>query len=67
MINYYEQFYSLMDSWHDDDRLGFKRSSKQILNCITEYLTDDLSFVANNISDMDREYLIKLGKMLEKG
>lgn len=41
-------------------------SNIQIMNGVVSWLTEDITWIRNNISQVDRELLIKLGKFLEK-
>lgn len=37
----------------------------QITNAITTWLTEDVNWINNNISQVDKELLIKLGRFLQ--
>lgn len=52
----------VMVEWLDEGN-----SSKSILNYITEFLIEDVSWTNQNISKVDRENLIKLAERLKLG
>lgn len=59
-MNYYSEASELFDRWSDQG------TSKQIINFITEYLVGDTFWLNENISKVDREQLVNLGKFLER-
>lgn len=51
----YSEFYDLMESWTTDIR-----GSRQAINCIVEFLADDVYWLKQNISVVDIEFLKQL-------
>lgn len=56
---YYQQFQTMMDCWHDEGN-----TSKAILNCIVEYLTEDAKWTVNNMSSYDKEQIKRLAERM---
>lgn len=55
---YYSEVYDLFEQWRES-------KPKQLINFIVEYLDEDKYWLNSNISKVDKETLIKIGKYLE--
>lgn len=60
-MNFTEQAYDLFDEWCNEPKY-----SKRMINFLVEQLSSDTYWLKENISKVDREILIELGKLLEK-
>lgn len=60
-MNYANAAYDLFDEWINEPHY-----SKRMLNFLVEQLTQDVYWTENNISKVDKELLIELGKRLER-
>jgi len=58
--NYRERAYDLFDEWVNEHNY-----SKRMINFLVEQLTSDTYWLKENISKVDRDLLIELGKLLE--
>lgn len=58
--NFYMVAQGVFDQWEQQ-----AKSSKQIINFLVEYLAGDTYWLNANISEVDRETLVKLAKFLE--
>lgn len=61
MNQFYSKFSELTDEWCNSPR-----SSKQIINCLVEFLAEDLDWLDQCISKVDRETLVSIAKRLER-
>lgn len=55
---YYSKANEIFEQWQES-------KPKQLINFIVEYLDEDKYWLASNISKVDKETLIKIGKYLE--
>lgn len=60
-MTFTEQAYDLFDEW-----CNAPNYSKRMINFLVEQLSSDTYWLKENISKVDREILIELGKLLEK-
>jgi len=59
MNPYYKSLYDALDLFSTEG------TGTQLINILVEYLCEDLEWVANNISTVDAEHLVKLAKLIE--
>ena len=59
-MNKYSEAYELFDKWSDEG------GGKQIINFLTNFITEDTFWLNENISRVDRKTLIELGKFLDR-
>lgn len=59
MNPYYKSLYDALDLFSTEG------TSKQLINILVEYLCEDPRWVADNISVVDAERLVKLAKLIE--
>lgn len=59
--NYRAQISDLLDEWVDNSK-----QAKNIINCLVEFLTADMYWLNQHISEDDRETLILAAKKLER-
>lgn len=52
--------YDLLNEW-----VGNQNQSKNVINCLVEFLTEDLFWLNANISAVDRDTFIRTAKKLE--
>lgn len=60
-MNYVNAAYDLFDDWVNEPNY-----SKRMINFLVEQLTQDVYWTETNISKVDKELLIELGKRLER-
>lgn len=56
---YYSEVTEIFDQWSEE-------KPKQLINFIVEYLADDLYWLNDNISKVDRETFLKIAARLEQ-
>ncbi len=61
-VNHRAQVSDLFDEWTNNPK-----QSKNIINCLVEFLTGDMYWLNENISKVDRETLVAAAKRLEHG
>ena len=59
--NHRAQISDLLDEWTDNSK-----QAKNIINCLVEFLTADMYWLNQHISEVDRETLILAAKKLER-
>ena len=59
--NHRAQISDLLDEWTDNSK-----QAKNIINCLVEFLTADMYWLNQHISEDDREPLILAAKKLER-
>lgn len=52
---------NLLNDWVDNEK-----QAKNIINCLVQFLTEDVYWLDKNISKVDREILIAVAKRLEQ-
>lgn len=63
-MNYRNQVEALLDDWFNSSN---GKQSKNIINCLVEFLTEDTYWLNQNISVVDREAFIAAAKNLQQG
>ena len=61
-VNHGAQVTDLLDEWANNPK-----QAKNIINCLVEFLAEDMDWLNENISRVDRKTLVSVSNRLERG
>lgn len=61
-MNHRNQVEALLDDWFNESN---GKQSKNIINCLISFLTEDMYWLRKNISQLDKELLIQVVEQLK--